>query len=181
MQKNVAGRAIGAKLASVLLARRRSERLRGFRSKAGKKFAAALALDNDGSLRFAFDDAPARPRTRSGPATHATSGAATRPRSGSAPKRRAAATPISELSCPRCLKGTLIAGKRGWGCVRWREGCRFVVWFETTGRKLSEAQLRDLILRGKTRRARFHPNGAPTEGRLVLDPAVDGGARFMPT
>jgi DNA topoisomerase-3 len=169
MQKKVAGRAIGAKLASVLLAKRRSEVLHGFRGKA-KKFAAALVLENDGSLRFTFDgDAPARSRTPVKPAA--------RPRGA---ERRASATPVSELSCPRCRQGKLIAGNRGWGCTRWREGCRFVVWFETAGRKLSESQLRDLILRGKTRRARFRPAGAEAEGRLVLEPAVDGGARFVP-
>jgi DNA topoisomerase-3 len=162
MQKKVAGRAIGAKLASVLLAKRRSEVLHGFRGKANKKFAAALVLEEDGSLRFSFDgDASARART---------------PRE---PPRRARA-PISELPCPRCEQGTLIAGHRGWGCTRWREGCRFVVWFETAGRKLSEAQLRDLILRKKTRRARFRPTGDEVEGRLVLEPAVEGGVRFVP-
>ncbi len=173
MQNRVAGRAIGAKLASVLLAKRRSEVLRGFRSKAKKKFAAALVLEVDGSLRFAFDgDGPASRRTP--PKTGA------RPRPGAAPKPRAVATLIMELPCPRCGQGKLLAGKRGWGCTRWREECRFVVWFETAGRKLSEAQLRDLILRGKTRRARFRPAKAHVEGRLVLEPAADGGARFVP-
>jgi DNA topoisomerase-3 len=178
MRKNVAGRAISAGLASVLLAKRRSEVLRGFRSKAGKKFAAALVLDDDGGLRFAFDgpraEAPARSRRQPKPAT--------RPRSAAAAKRRAAAAPIAELPCPRCRAGKLVAGKRGWGCARWRTGCRFVVWFETAGRKVSEAQLRDLILRGKTRRARFHPAGdAHVEGMLVLEPTAEGGVRFVPS
>jgi len=144
MQKKVAGRAVGAKLAAVLLAKRRSAVLRGFRSKAGKKFAAALLLDDDGGLRFGFDgarsDASARFRRSPKPAA--------RPRPCAAPKRRVAGGQISELACPRCKVGTLLAGKRGWGCARWRDGCRFVVWFETAGRKLSDAQLRDLILRG---------------------------------
>ena len=168
MRKNVAGRPISAKLASVLLDKRHSEVLRGFRSKAGKKFAAALVLDDDGSLRFAFDGtAPARPAAPT-----------TRARSGAGPKKPV--TPIADLTCPRCNQGRLIAGKRGWGCTRWRDGCRFVVWFETAGRKLSEAQLRDLILRGRTRRARFRPSGGEVEGRLVLEPAADGGAQLVP-
>ena len=69
------------------------------------------------------------------------------------------------LSCPRCHSGTLITGARGWGCSRWREGCGFVVWFETFGRRLTLAQLRDLVVRGRTRKARF---GART-GSVVLD------------
>jgi DNA topoisomerase-3 len=88
---------------------------------------------------------------------------------------------INELGCPRCRVGTLIAGSRGWGCARWREGCRFVVWFETAGRRLTPAQLRDLVVRGKTRKARFRSErGAEIDGRLVLDPAADGGARLEP-
>lgn len=88
---------------------------------------------------------------------------------------------VDALTCPRCSAGTLITGSRGWGCSRWREGCGFVVWFETAGRMLSEAQLRDLITRGKTRKARFvEPGRGDVEGRLVLDPAITGGARLVP-
>jgi hypothetical protein len=66
-----------------------------------------------------------------------------------------------------------MTGARGWGCSRWREGCRFVIWFETCGRRLTFAQLRDLVVRGKTRKARF---GDQT-GSLVLD---GNGSRFQP-
>jgi DNA topoisomerase-3 len=90
------------------------------------------------------------------------------------------------LTCPRCKQGPLVAGKRGWGCSRWRQGCSFVVWFETAGRRLSAAQLRDLVAKGKTRKATWNPAGgaARTPGRLILDleaPAPSGGARFEPT
>jgi DNA topoisomerase III len=80
------------------------------------------------------------------------------------------------LPCPRCQTGALITGKRGWGCSRWREGCAFVVWFETAGKRLTEAQLEDLVTKGKTRKAKF----GDAQGRLVLDLAADkGGARFV--
>ena len=49
-----------------------------------------------------------------------------------------------------------------------------MVWFETAGRRLTAAQLRDLVTRGKTRKAAF----AGGQGRLVLDAGVAGGARF---
>jgi DNA topoisomerase III len=85
------------------------------------------------------------------------------------------------LPCPRCRTGTLLTGKRGWGCSRWREGCGFVIWFETAGKRLSDAQLGELVTRGKTRKARFTPDGGPpVAGRLILDLAADkGGARFV--
>jgi DNA topoisomerase-3 len=188
MPARVAGRAIGDKLAAVLLARRRSEVLRGFRGKSGKRFAAGLLLDDDGSLRFAFDGEPARktkkPQKPAKTQARAKTQTAAKPKTATKPKTpqtQPAKEPLAALGCPRCGAGTLIAGKRGWGCARWREGCRFVVWFETAGRRLSESQLRDLVVRGKTRRARFRPDGgAEAEGRLVLDLAGDGGARFTP-
>jgi hypothetical protein len=56
-----------------------------------------------------------------------------------------------------------------------------VIWFETAGRRLTAAQLRDLVTRGKTRKARFAPErGVEVDGRLVLEPAARGGARFEP-
>jgi DNA topoisomerase-3 len=251
MPSRVAGRAIRAPLAGVLLERRRSQPLRGFRSKAGKSFSAALVLDDDGALRFDFASAGAgRTRPPAGPGVDSDPGARggddsdpgaraepTRPRrpaprrrrsAGRAPAARAPAAQrsrvgaarrppppstaisdardatrgaghrpavpdpspehrkirvpsIQELGCPRCRLGTLIAGSRGWGCARWREGCRFVVWFETAGRRLTPAQLRDLIVRGKTRKARFRSErGTEIDARLVLDPAADGGARLEP-
>jgi DNA topoisomerase-3 len=185
MRDRVAGRAITAALAGVLLERRRSQPLRGFRSKAGKPFAAALVLGDDGELRFDFGGAdrarspgaePAAPRDpppRDPPP---------RARRRKRPSPEPAGADHDALGCPRCHQGTLITGARGWGCSRWRDGCRFVIWFETAGRRLSAAQLRDLITRGKTRKARFvSDRGVERDGRLVLDPAADGGsAHFEP-
>jgi hypothetical protein len=56
-----------------------------------------------------------------------------------------------------------------------------VIWFETAGKRLSEAQLKELVTKGKTRKAKFTPDGgAAVPGRLVLDlAAAKGGARFV--
>jgi DNA topoisomerase III len=103
-----------------------------------------------------------------------------------ADRPKAPATPAAPtaLTCPRCKQGQLMAGKRGWGCSRWREGCSFVIWFESAGKRLTDAQLRDLVTKGKTRKADWTPpGGSPTPGRLVLDvagSAQSGGARFQP-
>jgi DNA topoisomerase-3 len=85
--------------------------------------------------------------------------------------------PVS-LSCPRCGAGTLITGSRGWGCSRWRDGCRFVVWFQFAGRRITAAQLRDLVTRGKTRKTRFASEHGDVDGRLVLDPSADESVRL---
>jgi len=89
------------------------------------------------------------------------------------------------LRCPRCKQGTLMTGRRGWGCTRWREGCPFVVWFEVAGRRLTAAQLRDLVQKGKTRKSKWAPRGegSTVAGHLILDlaatPNDGGGARFQ--
>jgi DNA topoisomerase-3 len=86
------------------------------------------------------------------------------------------------LICPRCKQGALVAGHRGWGCTRWREGCAFVIWFEIAGRRITDAELADLVSKGKTRKRKWRSGGG-TEigGRLVLDlsaPRDAGGARL---
>jgi DNA topoisomerase III len=111
--------------------------------------------------------------------------AASRPARPGASRPRAPAMPAATaLTCPRCKQGPLVGGKRGWGCSRWRDGCSFVIWFESGGKRLTEAQLRDLVTKGKTRKAEWTPSGGPpTPGRLVLDLAgspESGGARFQP-
>ncbi|MDB4981314.1 MAG: topB: topoisomerase, partial [Myxococcales bacterium] len=83
------------------------------------------------------------------------------------------------LVCPRCHEGTLVAGKRGWGCSRWRQGCAVVIWFDVAGRRISDAELGELVAKGKTRRRKWKGrDGAEVSGRLVLDlgAARDAGA-----
>ncbi len=54
--------------------------------------------------------------------------------------------PVASLTCPRCHEGHLLTGKRGWGCSRWREGCKFVVWFEENGVRRTLDDLRATLL-----------------------------------
>lgn len=81
-----------------------------------------------------------------------------------------AAPAPTALTCPRCKQGTLVAGHRGWGCTRWRDGCAFVIWFQIAGRRITDAELADLVSKGKTRRRKWRAgDGAEVGGRLVLD------------
>ena len=84
-------------------------------------------------------------------------------------RSKPAKSPPTALTCPRCESGTLLTGSRGWGCSRWREGCRFVVWFEHAGKRLTKIQLRDLIKRGQTRESELTIDGVKRAGRFVLD------------
>jgi DNA topoisomerase-3 len=107
--------------------------------------------------------------------------AGTSPAAGTLP-RAMKKVPASPLPCPRCRQGTLVEGRRGWGCSRWREGCGFVVWFEIAGRRISDTELGELVSKGKTRRRKWPaPGGAARSARLVLDldaPRDAGAARL---
>lgn len=97
---------------------------------------------------------------------------------------------VSSLTCPRCKQASLLVGNRGWGCARWREGCPFVVWFEIAGRRITDAELADLVSKGRTRKRKWRSReGAEIAGRLILDlgatreagaARIDGGASRAP-
>jgi DNA topoisomerase-3 len=48
--------------------------------------------------------------------------------------------------CPRCGR-PVIAGKRGFGCSGWREGCPFVLWRVYNDQPLEVGQIRELLQR----------------------------------
>jgi DNA topoisomerase-3 len=105
---------------------------------------------------------------------------------GPKPEARAAApkpaTAPTDLPCPSCKQGRLVAGNRGWGCSRWREGCAFVIWFQIAGRRITDAELGDLVSKGKTRKRKWRADGGgEVSARLVLDleaPREAGAARL---
>jgi DNA topoisomerase-3 len=209
--KKIAQRDISPRLAAVLLRTQKTVTLKGFRSRAGKRFNAALELRDDGTVHFVFESGEksssseaeppgpvpmrrerwaisvARDRSSAPDAPQPARMSTTHPRAKSAEtlererlKANAERAVIESLTCPRCKSGRLLTGKRGWGCSRWKEGCTFVLWFETAGRKLTVSQVEQLIKKGKTRSGLFRPgNGPPVKGRLVLDiDGKDGSARF---
>ncbi|HHW42607.1 MAG TPA: DNA topoisomerase III [Desulfotomaculum sp.] len=51
--------------------------------------------------------------------------------------------------CPLCGKD-IIEGKKGFGCVGWKEGCKFVIWKEIAGKKITAKQAQELLQKGKT-------------------------------
>ncbi|WP_091173270.1 type IA DNA topoisomerase [Paenibacillus sp. 1_12] len=83
---------------------------------------------------------------------------------------QAAVARSSIAACPRSgCAGRIIAGKRGYGCTAYKAGCSFVLWKDSLGATLSEADARSLIERGSTAPIlRIDENGKQTEGRLYL-------------
>jgi DNA topoisomerase-3 len=92
---------------------------------------------------------PKAPRTTPKSAAASPAAAPARPAASAAATSRAGEG-VGDIVCPACSQGTLITGKRGWGCSRWRDGCKFVVWFEEEGRLRTEAELRTLVKSART-------------------------------
>lgn len=52
-------------------------------------------------------------------------------------------------SCPVCHTGVVQPSAKGWGCSRWKEGCRFMLWKTVAGKRLTVSQVK-VLLAGKT-------------------------------
>jgi DNA topoisomerase III len=68
-------------------------------------------------------------------------------------KERKPATVTPELSfenpvltCPICKTGTLLKGNKAWGCSRFKEGCRFIIPFDTLIQKYQTSELTSQML-----------------------------------
>ncbi|NCC53440.1 MAG: DNA topoisomerase III [Spartobacteria bacterium] len=66
-------------------------------------------------------------------------------------------------ACPKC-GSELMAGKKGIGCSRWKEGCDYVLWREYNGVPLSDYQLQEL----SQLHVLLNPVNLPEKGRVVL-------------
>ncbi len=67
-----------------------------------------------------------------------------------AARQQASQTIESDLGpCPSCHQGHIIAGRKAWGCSRWKDGCKFTIWKTLAGKTITEAQVKTLLA-GKT-------------------------------
>lgn len=88
------------------------------------------------------------------------------------PRAKKEAVDIQAQQCPKCRQKTLIKGKTAYGCPEY-SSCGFKIPFEIFGKKLTESQVADLILKGKTGKLKGWqlPDGNTVESRLVLNAA----------
>jgi DNA topoisomerase III len=135
--KEIAGQSVNPELLSILLTGQTTPALK-FRSREGKEFSAALKLEHDDqedkwAAKFVFSD---QGGTQAGEDAAA----------------EAPPSPEALGKCPRCA-GDVVEGKKGYGCKNWREadgGCRFVIWKEIAGKRLTPEDARELLQNGET-------------------------------
>jgi DNA topoisomerase-3 len=126
-------------------------------------------------------DASAPTRPRSGARPRSTPITTAKPRPAPPPTSQTADTlTAAALPCPKCGQGRVIAGRRGYGCSRWREGCDFVIWKETAGHRLTEPELIRLLREGRLGPLPelIDADGQSLSGSLWLD--AGGRVRIKP-
>jgi len=77
------------------------------------------------------------------------------------------------LICPRCNQGQMLKGKAAFGCSRYREGCQFLVPFTIAGKLLTDKNIAQLLLKGKTTKLKgfvSQKTGNSFEASLFLNP-----------
>ena len=77
--------------------------------------------------------------------------------------------------CPRCGL-PVIAGKKGFGCSGWKDGCRFTLFREYRGLVLDDAQIRELI----QRRVLSRPVPLEGTGESLLQLSESGALMDVP-
>ena len=111
-------RVISVSNVKLLLETGRTAVIRGFVSKNGKQFDAALTLDEGGKAVFDFASRP----TLTSSAMQGTDGDV---------QSRASAEPSASSSAPRCPRcgGAIVKGRTAYGCANYKSGCEFRIPF----------------------------------------------------
>ena len=61
--------------------------------------------------------------------------------------------------------------KKSYGCSAWKDGCKFAIWKNVSGKRISVAQARQLLAKGRTGQLRGFKSksGKPYAAALVFD------------
>lgn len=76
-----------------------------------------------------------------------------------------------KLVCPSCKVGEIVKGNTAWGCSNFRGGCKLRIPFELQGKKLTQNQLSQLVLKGQTHPFSTTAGGQKTTGIFGFDAA----------
>ena len=72
--------------------------------------------------------------------------------------------------CPKC-GSPVVDTKKSYGCSAWKSGCKFAIWKTVSGKRISPAQAKQLLTKGRTGQLKgFNSKaGKPYSATLVLD------------
>ncbi len=91
------------------------------------------------------------------------------PKKTRAPRVKAEVPKIDETNCPKCKNHLLVKGKTAYGCRDFKN-CGFMIPFEVYGKKLTDKQTTDLIIKHKTTKIKgFVLDDQKVDGNLFLD------------
>jgi DNA topoisomerase-3 len=99
------------------------------------------------------------------------------PKKERAPRVAKEKVDLITLDCPKCKAAKLMKGNTAVGCSNFK-ACGFKIPFELLGKKLTVAQMLDLILKGKTGTFKgfvIPGNAEPRDAKLVLDGSFNVG------
>ncbi len=146
----IAGKLLSTEDLKDLLTKERTETIRGFKSKTGKKFDACLKLvegeDGRKNVQFDFEHVEAKK--------------------------------IKDVTCPLC-GGDIVATPFGFGCANYQkdnpESCRFSIG-KMAEKSLTEAQVKQLLTEGRTATIRGFKSktGKKFDARVALNRDEDG-------
>jgi len=101
-----------------------------------------------------------------------------RPGAARGARKGAIARPAGLGTCPGCGQGELLETTRAFGCSRYREGCTFAVWKTVAGVKLTKAQVRDLLAKGRIGPIEGFQSKAGKPFKAALKLGADGRVAF---
>ncbi|WP_022669439.1 type IA DNA topoisomerase [Desulfospira joergensenii] len=52
--------------------------------------------------------------------------------------------------CPVCGQGEIVEGSKGFGCTAYKDGCKFVVWKNRSGKTITSEMVKQLLANGRT-------------------------------
>ncbi|VFQ45973.1 DNA topoisomerase III [Desulfoluna butyratoxydans] len=182
--KKMAGKTLTPNMVGHLLRTKKSGPYNGFLSKKKKRFSAAIVLvQKEGTWQttFDFDSKPKKSgKKNDGPVPWASERPASESNQAQPPAPRTPRPDAPQKPLPPCpaCGGTIIEGKRGFGCANWpadKGGCRFVIWKTLFGRELTRTQLISLLSMKPTRPCNLtRPDGQPVKTRIRLTNTPQG-------
>ncbi len=87
-------------------------------------------------------------------------------------KRSTTKKTTKEVLCPKCKKGQLLKGKTAFGCSEWKAGCTLRIPFMFLEKKISDNQVKRLVLKGSTVTLKgFKRNGQKLNGQVIFNDA----------